>query len=221
MYALTFERDPKDIVYKEDSNKGIGHIFVKMFTDIFSSMKIKAFRLHAAMMFLIGVYKNLAGGIFTYFVVYVLALSASTTAYISSFTTLVSLVALTAYVALAYKFGGPRTFRIAAVIIIGSLAGYFGLSTMTGSSHLTLLLVILALINTAGKAGADYVPVFQLPFMADIDEAVTYERREGIYAGVNSLLSKVAAAIEGLVLGVGLDMFGFVDKVQELNKVYF
>lgn len=221
MYLLTFERAPEDIVYKEDDNHGIGHIVVKMFADIGSSLQIKSFRLHATMMFLIGVYKNLVAGIFTYFVIYVLGLEKSTTAFITSSTTLVSTLALTAAIVAAYKFGGPKTFRIGSVVIIASTIGYFVLSKMVGSSILVILLIVLALVNTAGKAVADYVPVFQLPYMADIDEAVTLERREGIYTGVNSLLSKVASSIEAAVLGAGLTAFGFVtgDKTQSSTAV--
>lgn len=221
MYALTFERSPEDIIYKEDSNHGIGHILIKMVADIGSSLQIKSFRLHAAMMFLIGIYKNLAAGIFTYFVVNVLGLEKSTTAFITSSTTLVSTIALSAAIVVAYKCGGPKTFRIGSIVIIASTVGYYGLSTMVGSPNLVMLLVIVALINTAGKAWADYVPVFQLPYMADIDEAVTLERREGIYTGVNSLLSKVASSIEAAVLGAGLSAFGFVtgDKTQTPTAV--
>jgi len=210
MYLLTFERDPKDIVYKEDYNHGLGHIMLKMFADVGSSLQIKSFRLHAGMMFLIGIYKNLAAGVFGYFVIYVLGLEKSTTAFITSATTLVSTLALTAAIVVAYKWGGPKTFRICSIVIIGSTLGYFGLSKMVGASNIVFLLIVVALINTAGKAWADYVPVFQLPYMADIDEAVTLERREGIYTGVNSLLSKVASSIEAAVLGAGLSAFGFV-----------
>ena len=35
------------------------------------------------------------------------------------------------------------------------------------------------------------------------------ERREGIFTGCNGLLSKVASALEGFLLGVGLAAFGF------------
>lgn len=117
--------------------------------------------------------------------------------------------------------GGPKTFRICAVVIIASTLGYFGLGQMKGSSSLVVLLIVITIINNAGKAWADYVPVFQLPYMADIDEAVTLERREGIFTGVNSLLSKVASSIEAWVLGVGLDAFGFVtgEKTQSASAV--
>jgi Na+/melibiose symporter and related transporters len=221
MYALTFERDPKDIVYKEDDNHGIVHIFVKMVADIGSSVQIKSFRLHSLMMLLIGIYKNLAAGIFTYFVVYVLGLEKAKTAFITSSATLVSFLALTAAIVVAYKWGGPKTFRIASVIIIASTIGYFGLSQITGSSNLVFLLIVVTIINNAGKAWADYVPVFQLPYMADIDEAVTLERREGIFTGVNSLLSKVASSIEAFAIGIGLTAFGFVtgDKTQTPSAI--
>lgn len=221
MWLLTFERAPEDIIYKEDDKSGLGHIMAKMFTDIGSSLQIKSFRLHATMMFLIGVYKNLVAGIFTYYVIYVLGLAKSTTAFITSSTTLVSTLALTAAIVVAYKYGGPKTFRIGSVVIIASTIGYFILSKMIDSPSLVTILIILALVNTAGKAVADYIPVFQLPYMADIDEAVTLERREGIYTGVNSLLSKVASSIEAAVLGAGLTAFGFVtgEKTQSASAI--
>jgi oligogalacturonide transporter len=212
-YALTFERDSSDIVYDNEAH-GVGEVLKKIGLDITSTLKVKSFRLHAIMMFTIGVYKNLAGGVFAYFVVFVLGLTKAETGYISSFTTIISLVSLTIFVGVAYKFGGPKTFRIAAVVVIASSVGYFGLTRMTGSSLLVPALVVLALINTMGKGGCDYIPVFQLPFMADIDEAVTGHRREGIFSGVNGLLSKVASAIEGFLIGVVLDLFGFTKGAE-------
>jgi oligogalacturonide transporter len=213
VYALTFERDPGDIVYNNEAH-GMGQVLKKLWLDITSSLKVKTFRLHAIMMFTIGIYKNLAAGVFVYFVVFCLGLTKATTAYISGFSTVISIVSLTIFIAIAYKFGGPKTFRIAAVIVIGASAAFFGLTLMQGTSLLVPALVVISLINTIGKGGCDYIPVFQLPFMADIDEAVTGTRREGIFSGVNGLLSKLASAIEGLLIGIGLDAFGFVKGAE-------
>ncbi|MFA6851211.1 MAG: MFS transporter [Selenomonadaceae bacterium] len=211
VYFLTFERAPEDIIYAEKMGS-IHHVIVKMFNDIFASMKIRAFRIHAGMMLLIGIYKNLAAGVFTYYVIYTLMLSKSATSVITSFATLVSFIALAVFIALCYKYGGPVAFKVVAVIVTLSLVGYFALyHGRIGMEENTVIvwLTVLAIINNVGKAGADYIPVFQLPFMADIDEAVTMERREGIFTGVNGLLSKVASAAEGFLLGVGLAYFGF------------
>ncbi|MDS0526439.1 MFS transporter [Clostridium sp. SHJSY1] len=214
-YLLTFERDPSEIQYSEEA-KGVGQVLKKIFTDIPSSLQIKTFRFHALMMLIIGIYKNLAQGVFTYFVVYVLLLSSSTTGFITSASTLLSFIGLAIAITLCYKFGGPKTFRVAAVVVIASTLGYLGLIGLKGSSIIVPALIVAAVINTIGKQACDYIPVFQLPFMADIDEAVTGQRREGIFSGVNGLLSKVATSIEGLLLGVVLDGFGFTKgaKVQ-------
>jgi len=64
VYFLTFERAPEDIVYAEKMGS-IHHVIIKMVNDIFASMKIRAFRIHSGMMLLIGIYKNLADGVFT------------------------------------------------------------------------------------------------------------------------------------------------------------
>jgi len=211
VYFLTFERAPEDIVYAEKMGS-IHHVVVKMFNDIFASMKIRAFRIHSGMMLLIGIYKNLAAGVFTYYVIYALMLSKSATSVITSFATLVSFIALAVFIALCYKYGGPAAFKVVGVIVTLSLVGYFVLfqgKIGMEENMVIVWLTVLAIINNVGKAGADYIPVFQLPFMADIDEAVTMERREGIFTGVNGLLSKVASAAEGFLLGVGLAYFGF------------
>ena len=212
MYCLTFERAPEDIHYTEELGS-VSHVLKKLVNDVFASMRIRAFRLHAGMMLFIGIYKNLAAGIFTYYVVYALSLSMSATSIITSFATLVSFAALALFITLCYRKGGPFAFRIVFVIVTLSLIGYYFLfqKTSGGMEEGTVIvwLTVLAIINNVGKAGADYIPVFQLPFMADIDEAVTMERREGIFTGVNGLLSKLASAMEGFLLGVGLAAFGF------------
>ena len=211
VYFLTFERAPEDIHYT-DKMGSIHHVLLKLINDVGASMHIRAFRLHAGMMLFIGIYKNLAAGVFTYYVIYALGLTKSATSIITSVGTLVSFVALAIFITLCYRYGGPFAFKIVGVIVTVSLVGYYVLfvGRVGMEEHMVIVwLTILAIVNNIGKAGADYIPVFQLPFMADIDEAVTMERREGIYTGVNGLLSKVASAMEGFLLGVGLAAFGF------------
>ncbi|WP_242874741.1 MULTISPECIES: MFS transporter [Clostridium] len=210
-YALTFEQ--KDISY-EDSATSIGQIFKKLILDITSSLRIRAFRLHCVMMGLGGIFKQLTSGVFTYYVIFVLMLSSVTTSYISSAATLISAIGLVAYISIAYKKGGPKAFRISTVIVFISLIGYTALALTGHSSYTVVLLTIFAMINTLGRTGIDFVPTYQLTFMADIDEAVTAHRREGIFTGVNSLLSKVAAAVEAAVLGIVLSAFGFKKGVS-------
>ncbi|MBD7910770.1 MULTISPECIES: MFS transporter [Clostridium] len=223
VYAFTFERDPKEVVY-DDQAHGIGEILKKLVLDISSTLRVKSFRIHTIMMLLIGIYKNLAGSILTYYVICCMAIAnaKSATGYVSAISTFVSLGTLTVFVALAYKYGGPKTFRVSASIVILGCIGYIGVMFMKGTDWLIPVFVVAQLINEIGKGGCDYIPVFQLPFMADIDEAVTGTRREGIFSGVNGAMSKISYGIESLIMTGGLAAFGYVsgkDVVQPQSAV--
>lgn len=218
-YVFTFERDPKDVHVTE--TKSFAETMKKMLADIPSAMQIKSFRLHSAMMLLIGIYKNLAAGVFTYFVVYCLSLSKVEAGYITGASQIISIVAVTVTIGLCYKFGGPKAFNYGAAVVCITCLGFVGLTKFEGSSMLVTMLVVVAVANFMGRAALDYIPVFQLPFMADIDEAVTMQRREGIFTGTNGLLSKVAGAVESFLLGVILQYSGFVkgEAVQPQSAV--
>ena len=204
-----YERDPKTAVY-EDAAGSLGEVFKKLGVDLVSCMRLKAFRLHSVMWFLGSVYKQLAGGVLTFFAIYVLTLTTVNVSAVNSVSSGVSLVAIFIYIILAYKFGGPRTFKLGIGIIIVSLLGYVYL-VFAGHNSMTLtLFFIFTVVNIVGKAAVDYIPTYQMGFVADIDEALTLKRREGIYNGINGLFGKLATSIESFVLGIGLAAFGFV-----------
>lgn len=217
-----FERDPKDIVY-EDAAGSVLEVLKKLGIDVVSSMRNKSFRLHTVMWFVGSIFKNLAGGVFTYFGIFVISVSSVTVASINSASSVVSCIALFFYIILAYKIGGPKTFKIGSAVVFVSVAGYLMLVMMGHTSLTVVLFVIFAIIGIIGKTGVDYVPTYQMGFIADIDEAITSKRREGVYNGVNGLFGKIAASVEPLVLGVVLSAFGFVSgkhvKVQPHSAV--
>jgi oligogalacturonide transporter len=207
VWAFTFERDPKEVEYNNNIGS-VWQVLPQICSDVASSMRIKTFRLHCVLMGVGGIFKNLTTGVFTYFVIFVLMLDTVATSNITSVMALVSSIALLFFIGTCYKYGGPVTYKISTVIVFASLLGYYVL-TLGVSSGLVIMLTILAVINTIGRTGIDYVPVFQLAFIADVDEAVTGQRREGLFSGVNSLLSKVATAVEAALLGFVLQAYGF------------
>ncbi|URZ02362.1 Isoprimeverose transporter [Clostridium felsineum] len=204
-----YERDPKTAVYEDEAGSLI-EVFKKLGIDLVSCMRNKAFRLHSVMWFLGSVYKQLAQGVLTFFAVYVLSLTTVAVSNVNGVSSLVSCIALLAYIVLAYKIGAPKTFKLGIVIIFVSLLGYVYL-VFTGHNSLTLtLFVIFSIVNIVGKAAVDYIPTYQMGFIADIDEAITLKRREGVYNGINGLFGKLATSIESMVLGIGLGAFGFI-----------
>ncbi|NRY59490.1 MFS transporter [Clostridium beijerinckii] len=213
-YLFTYERDPKEIIYV-DSADSVLEVFKKLGIDISSSMRNKSFRHHCVMQCFGSIFKQLTAGVFTYFAVFVLLTSTVTVANINGYSAIVSSIALFVFIILAYRIGAPKTFRIGTIIVFISLAGYLALAIMGTTSNTVILLTIFALINMIGKTGIDYVPTYQTQFMADIDEAITGQRREGIYTGVNSLLTKIAAAVEAALLGFVLSAVGFQKGLAE------
>jgi oligogalacturonide transporter len=207
-YLNVFERDSKDIVY-EDSAGSILQIFKKLGVDIASSMRNKSFRLHSVMWFMDCIFKQISGGVFTYFAIFVIMTSTVTVARINTLSAIISCVALFFFIIAAYKFGGPKTYIMGSLITLVSLGGFLVLVFIGNSSLSIILLTIFALINIVGRTGVDYPPIYQMAFIPDIDEAITGKRREGVYNGVNSLFGKVAAAIEAAVLGIVLSACGF------------
>lgn len=206
VWASTFERDPKEVEYH--SVGSVWSILPQICRDVGSSMRIKSFRLHAVLMGVGGIFKNLTTGVFVYFAVFVLMVDKVATSNITGIMALVSSIALMFFIGTCYKWGGPVTYKISTIFVWVSVIGYYAIS-LGGSGNVILLLTVLAVVNTIGRTGIDYVPVFQLAFIADIDEAVTGQRREGLFSGVNSLLSKIATAVEAAMLGFVLQWFGF------------
>lgn len=214
VYMWTFEKKPEE-VHVFSKTGSIKDSFVSILSNVKQALKLRAYRLHCIILAMGCIYKNLATGIFTYFVISVLFLSRQDAAWVLSITQVTSFAALLLCMFFCLRWGAPKTFRVFSVIVAVGCAGYFMLSRMIGMDNMTVLLCIAAVISFAGRAGIDYIPVFQLPFMADIDEIVHGERREGIFTGVNTLFSRAATGIESLVIGAGLAVFGYVKGTTE------
>ena len=73
-----------------------------------------------------------------------------------------------------------------------------------------LLLSGVFIFLGAARAGLYYIPWNIYSFIPDIDEMVTQQRREGIFAGVMVLTRKSTVALAILIIGLVLQEAGFV-----------
>lgn len=71
-------------------------------------------------------------------------------------------------------------------------------------------LYVITLFMGLGTGGVYYIPWNQYTFLADVDEALTGRRREGIYAGMMTFAGKMVRAVVVFILGWVLQHFGFV-----------
>lgn len=215
-YFNVFERDPKEIK-KEESVDSVLEVLKKLAVDIPSSLRNKSFRLHTIMFATEALAKQIEIAMFTYFAVFVVFTSKVTISNISSIGSIVSAIVTFLFIIAAYKYGGPKTYRIGIGILAISLIGYTVIAVQGPVSTTILMLTIFTLINISGRIAVSYVPTYQMVFMADIDEAITGKRREGIYSGANNFLYKVATSLQPAIVGIGLTIFEF-NKAAEIQS---
>lgn len=209
-YLNTFERDPKEIKHDKSADAGsVLEILKKLAIDVPSSLRNKSFRLHSIMFATEAIAKQISITMFTYFAVFVALTSKVTISNINSIGNILTTALAVIFIVAAYKYGGPKTYRIGIILLFLSLIGY-GVIAVQGETSMTVILIAaFTLVNIVGRIAVSYVPTYQMQFMADIDEALTARRREGIYSGANNLLYKIATSAEPAIVGIGLSLCGF------------
>jgi len=183
----------------------------KMFRDLFSTLKIRAFRQHLSIY--LGAY--LSQDIFnTAFPIFIVTVVMGTTGLISELMTtmyVAQLISVMIAIRIVIRTGPALAYRIAC--------GFFGVALLLygyvyfarpsdGSQNLWLFLPIV--LAGLGRGTLNFVPWSVYNYLPDIDEAVTGERREGIFAGVMTLVRKVAQSLAIVATGWIIQFGGYV-----------
>jgi GPH family glycoside/pentoside/hexuronide:cation symporter len=85
----------------------------------------------------------------------------------------------------------------------------------------TPLIYVTAIVAGIGFSGQWVFPWSMLPDVIEYDQAVTGERREGIYYGVWAFLGKLTNAFGIAVVGWSLKLFGYVPNVEQTANALF
>ena len=72
------------------------------------------------------------------------------------------------------------------------------------------LLFVIGTIYQVGRSLLEFTPWNVFPFIPDVDEMVTRQRREGLFAAVMTFTRKSSVALATFVVGVVLQESGFV-----------
>lgn len=187
---------------------GIGALF----KDYASTLKIRAFRKHLAIYLFSFTAKDVYNTVFVFFCVYCLNVSSSLAGTLLSMRIVGLPVTLAAGVAII-KFGPSRLYVFAYSLMMICLAGFF-LVYQFPSEHKVLMLVILAGVYQVGRCVLEFTPWNVFPFIPDIDEMVTRQRREGLFAAVMTFSRKTTVAIATFAVGLLLQSGGFVKGSQ-------
>lgn len=146
---------------------------------------------------------------FTYYVVFVLMQSAATASNLMGTMAIMQFVAVIAMIPLCIRFGPAPSYRMVVVLFGMGAISYAVLYYANLSDVFSLLLLVSALAGL-GRGGINYVPWNIYTYIADVDEVITGQRREGIFAGIMTLTRKASQAGAVMLVGIILQLSGFV-----------
>jgi oligogalacturonide transporter len=208
---------------------------VKMFRDLFSTLKIRAFRQHLSIY--LGGY--LSQDIFnTAFPIFVTTVLMGATLVISQLMTVMyvaQLISVMVAIQIVIRTGPVLAYRLAISLFGASLVLYLGFYLLqpagfaegfkalganlfgaldptrdSFSPSLVFWTFAPILLAGLGRGTLNFVPWSVYNYLPDIDEAVTGQRREGIFAGVMTLVRKVAQSGAIIASGWIIDLGGYI-----------
>lgn len=208
---------------------------VKMFRDLFSTLRIRAFRQHLSIY--LGGY--ISQDIFnTAFPIFVVTVMMGATGIISQLLTMMyiaQLISVIIAIRIVIRTGPTVAYRIAITFFGAGLllflaffyarpAGFaegvnaLGTNVFSGLNPLNetfngavlFWLFVPVILAGLGRGTLNFVPWSVYNYLPDVDEAVTAQRREGIFAGVMTLVRKLAQSGAIILTGSIIDLGGYV-----------
>ncbi|HDG1695940.1 MFS transporter [Kluyvera ascorbata] len=202
---LERDRQPRSFIEKIAA---VGNLF----KEYFSTLKVRAFRKHLAIYLFSFTAKDVYNTVFVFFCVYCLNVSPSLSGTLLSMSIVGLPVTLLAGVAII-KFGPSRLYVFAYTLMMLCLVGLFMVYQFPTENKITIL-VVLAALYQVGRCVLEFTPWNVFPFIPDIDEMITRQRREGLFAAVMTFSRKTTVAIATFIVGVMLQEGGFVKGSQ-------
>nr|WP_313434629.1 MFS transporter [Novosphingobium sp.] len=185
-----------------------------LYRNLFSTMRIRAFRLHLGMYLGGYISQDVFNAAFTFFVIFALAGTTAVASGLLGTMYIVQFVAVIVAINLALRASPSRAYQIAAASFGAGALSLIGLwlAGIESGSHMIWLPIVLAGL---GRGALNYIPWATYNYMADVDEIVTGRRREGAFAGVMTFVRKAtqAAAVAGV--GFVMQAGGFVSGAAQ------
>jgi oligogalacturonide transporter len=205
---------------------------VTMFRDLFSTLRIRAFRQHLSIYLGGYISQDIFNTAFPIFVVTVLLGGTLVISQLMTLMYLAQLISVMIAINIVIRTGPVVAYRIAITLVGLALLLYLafyliepagfgaGVAALDGdllsalnpaspafSPMLVFWLFVPVLLAGLGRGTLNFVPWSVYNYLPDVDEAVTGQRREGIFAGLMTLVRKVAQSgaiiVTGWIIGAG------------------
>ncbi len=218
-WKVTWERELTPEMFKELERSRTHTTFSEkmvklglLFKEYGSTLKVRAFRKHLAIYLFSFTAKDVYNTVFVFFCVYCLNVPSSLAGTLLSMSIVGLPVTLLAGVAII-KYGPSRLYVFAYTLMLLCLTGLLMVYLFPMDNKVTIL-VILAALYQVGRCVLEFTPWNVFPFIPDIDEMITRQRREGLFAAVMTFSRKTTVAIATFIVGLMLQSGGFVKGSQ-------
>ncbi|WP_435930001.1 MFS transporter [Dryocola sp. BD613] len=223
VYYFTWERpvalnsDTK-LAGQSDETLTLGQRLRRLRIELLSTFRIKIFRQHLGLYLGGYIAQDIFNAVFTYYVVFVLMQTAQTASNLMGVMAILQFVAVVGMIPLCIRFGPAPSYRV-VVMLFGFASVSFALVYYLGLSDIYTLLLFISAVAGLGRGGINYIPWNIYTYISDVDEAITAQRREGIFAGMMTMTRKASQAGAIMLVGIIMQMSGFVSgqSVQPLQ----
>jgi len=215
VYKGTWERSIEEIEASEINDNKEKLTFVqlieKIYIDMTTTLRVKTFRAHLGMY--LGGYlaQDTFNAVFTYFVVFALFKGAIVASNLLAIMYIFQIVGVGIATYITLKLNPGAAFRVVSLIFMVSIIGYLIVYKTVPNSIIALSCV--SALAGLGRGGINFVPWNNYTFVPDVDEIVSGDRREGVFAGFMSFTRKASMALAIFIVGVALQESHFVSGV--------
>ena len=114
------------------------------------------------------------------------------------------------------RIGKARTYALGIAIACAAL-----LAAFLAPYRAQVLICFVAFVAGVGFSSQWVCPHSMMPDVIEYDELATGERREGIYYGMNAMVSKITGALGSAICGWGLQLTGYVENAAQTETALF
>ncbi|WP_313687481.1 MFS transporter [Pantoea sp.] len=215
VWRFTWERQPQDFsaeslrAEQEKAQLTLLQSLKRLYIELASTLRIRLFRQHLGMYLGGYIAQDVFNAVFTWYVVFVLMQSAQIASSLMGTMAVLQFIAVMGMIPLCIRLGPAPAYRLVVVLFGLSALSYAALWYAGMNNSMTLLVLISGLAGL-GRGGINYVPWNTYTYIADVDEVITGQRREGIFAGIMTLTRKASQAGAVMLVGIVLQLAGFV-----------
>jgi len=219
-YLSTWERPlSQEALDKLDSESKQGAFtnLIATYKQIGSTLRIKTFRKHLVLYFCTYGAIDAFNTIFLYFSTYSLigANVKTSDGYILLSLSLVGVILAPLLAPLFIKFGARPLYVTGVSTGLVAVAGYGLLYLLQDSiqrNHLFGILIAISIVFQLGRSVIGYLPWNVFPFIPDLDEIISKEKRSGTFAGVMTFYRKASQVVITVLIGVVLQIGGLITE---------